>query len=104
MRNLVVVFVSLALLGLIEAALHGGRFRSERRARELRRRLQAATGPVPLDSNLLRQGRFANIAALDGWLSRQGWARQLEHLLEQADSRMTVAQLVGFSFLGALTG
>jgi len=104
MRNLVVIFVSLALLGLVEAAIHGGRFLSDRRSRELRRRLQAVAGPLELDSNLLRQGRFASIAGLDRWLSGQGWARRLEHALEQADSRMTVAQLLGFSILGGLTG
>lgn len=104
MRNLIVVLVSLALLGLIEAAIHGGIFLSDRRARELRRRLHSAGGPLALDSTLLRQGRFANITALDGWLSRQAWARRLEHMLEQADSRMTVAQLVGFSILGGATG
>jgi tight adherence protein B len=104
MRNLIVVFVSLALLGVLEAAMQGGRFLSDRRARELRRRLHASSGPIALDSSLLRQGRFATIAALDDWLSRQPWARRLEHVLEQADSRMTVAQLLGFSLIGALTG
>lgn len=104
MRTLLVVLVSLALLGLIEAALQGGRFLSDRRARELRRRLQAREGPLALDASLLRQGRFATLPPLDAWLSRQGWARRLEHLLEQADSRMTVAQLLGFAALGALCG
>ena len=103
MRTFLVVLLSLALVAALEAALHGGRFLLGRRARELRRRLLAGH-QVPLDSHLLRQGRFAATPALDAWLAPQPWARRLEHLLEQADSRMTVAQLVAASALGALCG
>lgn len=104
MRNLLLILTSLALLALIEALLHGARFLSRRRSQELRRRLQAEVGPVALDSVLLRQGRFSGLASLDAWLAGQAWARRLEHLLEQADSRMTVAQLLGASSLAGLTG
>jgi tight adherence protein B len=104
MQTALVVVLSLALLGLIESAYHGVRFVSERRGRELRRRLQAGGTAIPLDSALLRQGRFASIPSLDRWLSTQGWARRIEHLLEQADSRMTVAQLCTFSILGLTPG
>jgi len=103
-RNLLVAFVAVALLAVAEAAIHGGRFLADRRGRELRRRLQSAEGPSALDSVLLRRGRFATIAPLDAFLSAQPWARRLEHLLEQADSRMTVAQLLAFSSLAAMAG
>jgi tight adherence protein B len=104
MRNLLIVLVSLALVGLAEAAYHGLRFLADRRGRELRRRLQAEGGPLALDVSLLRQGRFSGIPSLDRWLSAKPWARRIEHLLEQGDSRMTVAQLLGASALLVVTG
>jgi tight adherence protein B len=104
MRNVLIVLVSLALLGMLEAAYYTLRYLQERRGGELRRRLHADGGASPLSSTLLRQGRFASIGALDTWLAAKPWARRVEHLLEQADSRMTVAQLLSFSFLGALMG
>ncbi len=103
MRAALILFVSLALVGLLEGAFQLYRFLSGRRQGELRRRLGTA-GPVQVDSLLLRQGRFASLPGLDGWLSSLRWARRIEHLLEQADSRMTVAQLCGFSMLGAVAG
>jgi len=104
MRTTLVVVLSIALLGLLEAGFHGIRYLSERRGRELRRRLRAGGGAIGLDAVLLRQGRFASLPFLDRWLSSLRWARRLEHLLEQADSRMTVAQLCTFSLLGAGVG
>jgi tight adherence protein B len=102
MRTALIVLTSLALLGLLEGAAQVLRYVADRRGRDLRRRLQAHDGPIPLDSTLLKQGRFSSILALDTWLSGQRWARRMEHLLEQADSRMTVAQLCGIGLLGAL--
>jgi tight adherence protein B len=104
MRTALIVLTSLALLALAEAAWHVVRWLSGRRAGEIRRRLQGPLGPLRLESSLLRTGRFASIPALDRWLSSQGWARRVEHLLEQADSRMTVAQLCAFAALGACAG
>lgn len=104
MRTALVVATALALLGMLEAAYHLARYLGERRGREIRRRLRSDAGPTPLDASLLRQGRFAALPVLDGWLAGQGWARRLEVLLEQADSRMTVAQLCAFSLLGAFAG
>lgn len=104
MRTALVVLTSLALLGLLEAGFQALRYVSDRRGRDLRRRLQAHEGPIPLDSNLLKQGRFSAIPWLDAWLSSRRWARRIEHLLEQADSRMTVAQLCGFALLGLAVG
>jgi tight adherence protein B len=104
MRTALIVLTSAALLALAEAAYHVVRWLGGRRSTEIRRRLQSPLGPHRLDPSLLRTGRFASIPALDTWLSSQRWARRLEHLLEQADSRMTVAQLCGFSALGACAG
>jgi tight adherence protein B len=104
MRVALIVITSLALLALAEAAYHVIRYLSGRRSGEVRRRLQGPLSPTRLDSNLLRTGRFAATPALDSWLASKPWARRLEHLLEQADSRMTVAQLCAFSALGACAG
>ena len=104
MRAALIILTSAALLALAEAGFHLVRWVGSRRSGELRRRLQSPLGPLRLDASLLRTGRFAAIPALDAWLSSKGWARRLEHLLEQADSRMTVAQLLGFSALGGCGG
>jgi tight adherence protein B len=103
-RTALIILTSLALLALAEAAFHIAHYLSGRRSGEVRRRLQGPLGPLRIDSNLLRTGRFASIPALDTWLASKPWARRLEHLLEQADSRMTVAQLCGFSALGGCAG
>jgi len=104
MRIALIVLTSLAVLGLLEAAIQALGYVSDRRSGDLRRRLQAHEGPLPLDSILLRQGRFSSIPSLDTWLSSQRWARRIEHLLEQADSRMTVAQLCVIGLLGGVVG
>jgi tight adherence protein B len=99
-----IALLSLALLAAGEAAYHGLRLLSERRGRDLRRRLQADGRPTGSDPVLLRQGRFSSSVALDEWLQGQAWARGVEYLLEQADSGLTVAQLLALSALGALAG
>ncbi len=104
MQTAILVVTSLVILGLLEAVFHAGHFLLDRRRVELRRRLQAQARPAPLGSNLLRQGRFSEIPSLDAWLSARPWARRMEHLLEQADSRLTVLQLMLFALLGALAG
>jgi tight adherence protein B len=103
-RTALIVLVSLAVLGLAEGAFHGLRFISDRRGRELRRRLESSGKPLATDALVLRQGRFSSIPSLDAWLSAKPWARRAEHLLEQADSRMTVVQFLGISALGLLGG
>ena len=107
MRIALLVLFTLALLGLLEGGFHLLGYFSGRRQRELRRRLKATPGPgipIKLDPQVLRHGRFASNHALDVWLSRRPFARALEHLLEQADSRMTVVQLCVLSSLGAVVG
>ena len=104
MKIALIALLSLAVLGVVEAAYHALGFLAERRGRELRRRLQSATGPVTSDPVLLRQGRFSSNAALDRWLSARPWARRVERVLEQADSGLTVAQLLGLSALGLAAG
>jgi tight adherence protein B len=104
MRSVLILFLTLAVVGLFEAGWHLVRYFSSRRLGQMRKRLRVGADPVRADLLLLRQGRFASIHALDYWLSTQPWARHLEHLMEQADSRLTVAQFCGVSILGALIG
>jgi tight adherence protein B len=99
-----IVLVGLAVLGLMEAGYHALRFVVERRSRDLRRRLQAGSTPAPLDATLLRQGRYSSFPALDAWLAEQEWARRIEHLLEQADSGLTVGQFVALTAIGFVAG
>jgi tight adherence protein B len=103
-RIVLIALLSLAVLGAVEAAYHGLRLLSERRGRDLRRRLQVAAGPAGEDPVLLRRGRFSTSAGLDRWLSGQGWAQRVERLLEQADSGLTVAQVLALSVFGACAG
>jgi tight adherence protein B len=104
MQIALIALLSLAVLGAVEAAYHGVRLLSDRRGRDLRRRLQSESRPVGIDPVLLRQGRFSASPGLDLWLSTQDWACRIEHLLEQADSGLTVAQLLALSALGAVSG
>lgn len=104
MKIVLIALLSLAVLGAVEAAYHGLRLLSERRGRALRRRLQVAAGPAGDDAVLLRRGRFSSNPGLDRWLSGQGWAHGIERLLEQADSGLTVAQLLALSLFGACAG
>ncbi len=104
MKIALIALLCLAVLGAVEAAYHALRLLADRRGRELKRRLHAATGPASADPVLLRQGRFSSNAALDRWLSARPWARRAERLLEQADSGLTVAQLLALSAIGAVGG
>jgi tight adherence protein B len=103
-RNALIVVLALTLLGLLEAGYHALRYLSERRGRELRRRLQAVGAPPPLDASLLRQGRLSTVPVLDAWLGAMPWARWLERLLGQADAQMTVAQVLSLSAAGVAAG
>lgn len=104
MKIVLIALLSLAVLGAVEAAYYGLRLLSERRGRDLRRRLQVAAGPAGDDPVLLRRGRFSRSPGLDRWLSGQGWAQRVERLLEQADSGLTVAQVLALSAFGACAG
>jgi tight adherence protein B len=103
-RTVLVILLSVALIGLAEGGFQGVRWLAERRRRALRRRLQSLGKSRPVDPILLRQGRYSASPALDAWLSTQPWAMRVGDLLEQADSRRTVAQVVVASLVGGLAG
>ncbi len=104
MREALIAVCGLALLAALEAGFYALRYLSDRRAQELRRRLQAIGTSGALDSRLLRRGRRAVSPALDALLRSLPGVERLERLLEQADSSMTVAQLLGVSALAAAGG
>ena len=69
MRTTLVVVLSLALLGLLEGATRDCATCRSAGAASSAGACRPAAGPSPLDSVLLRQGRFATMPALDAWLS-----------------------------------
>jgi tight adherence protein B len=104
MRNALIVVLSLALLGLLEAGVQAVRYLADRRNRDLRRRLQTGGAAGRIDPTLLRQGRLSSVPFLDRQLASLGFTRRLERLIEQADSRLAVDQFLGLSLLGAMAG
>jgi tight adherence protein B len=104
MRTLLFLFAALAIISLAEAAFHLWRWTDETHRDELRRRLKAIgteTGPA---ATLLRQGRYAVNPSVDAFLRSVPLAARIEKLLEQSDSRFTVAQILAWTALAACGG
>ena len=99
MTTLLAILLSVAAVAAVEAALYASRFARERREAELKRRISAIAHDAPeVDRDaLLRRTRFARSPLLESMLRQFGPARRLETLIEQADSNVTVAQLVCWS-------
>src|SRR6266496_1014524 len=97
MRQALIAAVAVALLAILEAAYFFARWLSDRRAAELKRRLQAIGRTGGLDSTLLRRGRLAATAGMSRFVGAVPGARRIEALLEQADAPLTVAQLLATS-------
>jgi tight adherence protein B len=110
-RPLLIGLVAFTGIFLLEAIFYTLRYFSDRKADELRRRLQSLGTPESHKLALLRQGRLSANAALDTLLRGIPISVRLEELLEQAEVGMTVARLltysalcgVAFFSLGALT-
>ncbi len=105
MTALLTGLLGLALVATLEFVLYVRRFRADRRAAALRRRISAVGHAASEEDReaLLRRERFARRPALEALLRRFGPARRLEHLIEQADADVTVAQILGWS-AGILVG
>lgn len=97
MREALLGALAVALLAALEAVYFFVRWVSDRRAAELKRRLQAVGRDGALDSTLLRRGRVAATPGMAHFVSRVPGAARLEALLEQADAPLTVAQLLATS-------
>ncbi len=97
MRYILLVLFSVAIVAVLEAVFYARQYVRERRVEQLQRRLRALSDAPGAQSALLRAGKLAQNPALDEFLRLFRLARALEKLLEQADLRMTVAQLLSYS-------
>lgn len=108
MTALLTGLLGLALVATLEFVLYVRRFRTDRRAAALRRRISAVGHAASEEDReaLLRRARFARSPALEALLQGLAPARRLEQLIEQADADVTVAQILGWSagllFTGAM--
>ncbi len=98
MTTLFAILGSIALIAAIEGAFYARRYASDRRADQLRRRLQSLTTGAGGELDIIRRGRYARSPWLDAALRSVSFARRIETLLEQGDSRITVAQILVTSF------
>lgn len=99
MRELLFVLLALAALAILEGGYYVLRYLLERRTEQLRSRLRAVSLGQAVAGGLLRSRRFAGSELVHSFLSAVPLTRMLERLLEQADSRMTVAQLIAYSLI-----
>jgi tight adherence protein B len=106
MTALLAVLLSIATVAAVEAALHARRYAQDRRATELKRRVSAILPDAPEADReaLLRRARFARSPTIEALLRPLKVAQRLELLIEQADTQLTVAQVVGWSAGLAGTG
>jgi len=102
MRTAAIALAALALFAVLEGLYYAARYLSDRRAAELRRRLQAVGKGAALDAEILRRGRLARRPWAEALLAAVPGTRRVERLLEQADSSWTVAHLLALSGIGAL--
>jgi tight adherence protein B len=105
-RELLIILVSLFAIAALEGTRQLVRWSRQRRREELKRRLRSVVSDAgaPFGPILLRKGKLAATPALDTVLRKFPLALRAEKLLEQADSGMTVAQLIALTALAACAG
>jgi tight adherence protein B len=103
MREALIILACVAAVAALEGARQLLRWSAERRRDELRRRLDAIVRQEA-GASLLRDRRLSAHPTLDAALRAIPFAHGLAKLLEQADSRRTVAQLAGGSALAGVAG
>lgn len=104
MRELLIVLLCLATVGAVEGTRQLLRWSTERRRSDLQRRLQSVIGEASEGGTLLRKGRLSANATLDAFLRGIPLAVRAEKLLEQADSKLSVAQLFVWTVFAASAG
>lgn len=104
MRELLAFLAAVTFVALLEGVRQLLRYTAEKRKDELRRRLRAITDPTTSDEPLLRAGRVARSSALAAFLKKLPTTALLERLVEQADSRFSVAQISAWSLMSAAGG
>jgi tight adherence protein B len=103
-RQILIALATLALVALVEAVLHVYRWSEERRRDELRRRLNALGEERTEENTLVRAARYAATPGLDAFVRSLPLSARIERLLEQTDSRLTVAQVLGYSAMAGAAG
>ena len=103
MTGLLFVLLLLGTVASAEAVYYFVRYVGERPAEELRRRLRTV-GTPSMGAPLLRRRRLASSDVLNELLSGFDFAERLEKLLDQSDSRTSVAGLLGRMFALSLMG
>jgi tight adherence protein B len=97
MRPLLIGLVAFTGIFLLEAVFYTVRYFSDRRADELKRRLQSLGTNEATRFALLRQGGLSRLPVLDAILRGIPVSERLEALLEQAEINITVARLLTYS-------
>jgi tight adherence protein B len=104
-RELLIIVFCLVAVAALEGMRQLIRWTRDRRRGELQRRLQAAVQhSTTTGATLLRKGRLASSPVLNALLETFPPALRAERLLDQADSRLTVAQLFGWTVFAACAG
>jgi tight adherence protein B len=101
MRELLVIVCSLAVIAAVEGTRQLWRWSQERRRAELQRRLQNIGHDSRDEGALLRSRKLATSPTVHEVLRKFPLANRMDALLEQADSRFTVAQIFSWSLLSA---
>jgi tight adherence protein B len=104
MRQVLFGLVVVAVVALIQGLLYTLRFFNEKKHDELRRRMMDLGAVDSGRASLLLQGRRARTAWLSTFMEGAPFVVATEHLLEQAQVRITVAQLGFYSVVLALVG
>lgn len=106
MNVLLTILLGVFAVAAVEAILYFSRFGREKREAELKRRLSAVAPDASEEDRdaLLRRARFARSPALEAVLKLIPPARRVEELIQQADSQVSVAQILGYSVALCGTG
>ena len=104
MNNLLIGAAALAVVALFEGLYYALTFLSERRREDLRRRLRTLGGTDQGRLSVLRAGRLASNATLDGVLAGIPALQRLGTLIDEAQVGGTVAGLLAVSTAAALIG
>jgi tight adherence protein B len=105
-KFIVIGVVGLTAVILLEALVYTMRYLTDRRKDELKRRLSAlgTGGAGPQALGVLRMGKLAVNPAIDALLRSLKVSARLEALLEQTELEMTVAQLLAYMGIAAISG
>ncbi len=104
MKEILISLAAVAVVAMFEAFFYTLRFFSEKKDEELRRRLKSLGGTDSAGLTLLRQGKLSSIPSLDSLLRGVPIAERLELLIEQSQVAVTVARLVTYAGILAMSG